>query len=389
MTETVSTIVPTYNEAENVERIVDRLLEVMAGTDYGTEILVMDDDSPDGTWEIARETYRGDDRVAVHRRTSDHGLARAVTDGFHRATGAFCAVIDADLQHPPEKLPALVAELDRRADIAVGSRYVPGGGIENWPRSRRIVSKGATALARMGVPAARGLSDPVSGFFAVRRSVVDGIELEPHGYKILLEVLAKGEFDAVREVPYRFAERDRGESNLTLGEYQNFAEHLLGLAFLSHGFGEERTPMRAVRGTEFALVGGIGTLVNTLVFAAGTTAFGLHYLLAGVVAFLVAVNWNFLGNWGLTFDRPRENVPARWAKFHAVSVGGFAIYGGLLTASVEILGLPELAANVLAILGSSAFNFLGTDEFVFREEDTPASDFGAEPNDKPQRTGIK
>lgn len=125
----VSIIVPTYNEAENIEPVVDRCLAALDG--YETEILVVDDDSPDRTWAVAEALYVDESRVRVVRRWRDKGLAQSVTEGFRRASHQFCAVIDADLQHPPEKLGALVAALAYGADVAIGNRHVEGGGIEN------------------------------------------------------------------------------------------------------------------------------------------------------------------------------------------------------------------------------------------------------------------
>lgn len=364
-TETASIIIPTYNEAENIEHVVDRILSALEKTKYGIEILVMDDDSPDGTWKKAQEEYQDDSRVHVVRRREQPGLSMAVSEGFIRAAGEFCAVIDADLQHPPERLPSLIDEIAGGADVAIGSRHIEGGGIENWSSSRKVISKGAGYIAELSVPSARNLSDPMSGFFAVRRSVVDGVLLEPRGYKILLELLAKCDVGEIVEVPYVFKERERGESKLTLGEYQNFAEHILGLSLMSHGFGEMRTPMRMVRALEFAAVGGIGTLVNILVFWLLSPVLGVHYLVAGAGAFFAAVNWNFIGNWAITFNRPKAAVMEKMLKFYTVSIIGYLGYSTVLALLVGVVGLPEMVANVGAIISASVINFLGTDGFVF------------------------
>lgn len=359
----VSVIIPTYNEVENIERIIDRCLLALSG--YQSEILIVDDDSPDGTAAVAKESYADDDRVRVIRRTEDKGLAQSVTDGFRRVEHDYCAVIDADLQHPPEKLADLFQALDEGADIAVGSRHLDGGGIDNWPRSRKLISWGATQLARLALPAARSQSDPMSGFFAVRRDVVADVTLDPRGYKILLEVLTKGEYETVVEIPYVFKERERGESKLTCQEYKHFVEHLALLSVQSYLGDRNVDPNRVVRAAEFGLVGAIGTLVNTLVFGGLHLVGGLHYLLAGTVAFVVALNWNFLGNWALTFDQPTSRIGHQYVKFTAVSLGGFFLYSGLLAVTVDILSMPALFGNVLAIGGASVFNFLGSELFAF------------------------
>lgn len=359
----LSVVIPTYNERPNVLDVVQRCLSSLAG--YDAEVLVVDDDSPDGTAAFARDAFGDDERVRVIRRTEDRGLAQSVTRGFHDASHEFCAVIDADLQHPPEKLPELVEELEDGADVAVGSRHVDEGGIENWSRSRRLVSWGATTATRAVLPAARGCSDPLSGFFAVRREVVDGVRLDPKGYKILLEVVTRGDYETVVEVPYVFTERERGESKLTAGEYKKFVEHLGALAATSYGLDRVVDPYRAVRAAEFGTVGALGTVVNVVAFSAVLLLAGAHYLAAGVVAFLLALNFNFAGNWALTFDQPSAGIASKYLRFHAVSVAGFVLYMGLLAGLVGGFGVRPLLGNVIAIAGASVFNFIGSEVFAF------------------------
>jgi dolichol-phosphate mannosyltransferase len=221
-----SVVIPTYNEAANVLHVVERCRETLADRPY--EVIVVDDDSPDGTWRVVSEEY-DDDRVQVIRRTDDKGLATAVVRGFREATHDLCAVMDADLQHPPERLPDLIDAFDEDTDVVIGSRHVDGGGIENWPIERRVVSRGARLVTKLCLPQVRDIDDPLSGFFVVRREILDDVTLSPSGYKILLEVLARCPCDGVTEVPYVFTERQRGSSNLTAGEYLNFLRHVATL----------------------------------------------------------------------------------------------------------------------------------------------------------------
>ncbi len=223
----VSIIVPTFNEAENVETVISRCRGAMDGRDY--EVLVVDDDSPDGTWRVAERVSADTDRVSVFRRQSERGLGSAVAFGFERATKEFCVVIDADLQHPPEFIPELLNHATEYVDVVIGSRYRKGGHVENWPLSRQVISRGAIAIAKLWVPDARGLNDPLSGFFLVRRSVVEEAALEPKGYKILLEILVNCEYSHVVEVPYQFHQRRHGSSKLTLDACGQFLAHLLAL----------------------------------------------------------------------------------------------------------------------------------------------------------------
>jgi dolichol-phosphate mannosyltransferase len=223
----VSIVVPTFNEAENVERVIARCRQAMDGRDY--ELLIVDDDSPDGTWRIAEAAGEDIDEVRVFRRQSERGLGTAVVHGFERATKDFCVVIDADLQHPPELIPELANHVTEYVDVVVGSRYRKGGRVVNWPLSRQLISRGAIALTKLCLAETRGLNDPLSGFFLVRRSVIDEVDLDPTGYKILLEVLVECEYGHVVEVPYQFDERRYGQSKLTTDSCRAFVEHLMTL----------------------------------------------------------------------------------------------------------------------------------------------------------------
>lgn len=366
-TESVSVLIPTYNERENIGITIDRCLQVLDSTGYKYELLVVDDDSPDRTWEFVETEYRDDDHVEVLRRTENRGLALSIVDGFRAASMAYCVVIDADLQHPPEKIPDLLAALDAGADLAIGSRHVEDGGIKDWSWFRKTVSKGATALTKRILPTAEGISDPMSGLFAVRRSVVADIELQPQGYKVLLEIISKCDIDRIEEVPYTFRERTAGESKLTAGQYQQFVEHLLELSIGEYANKIKKNPRRVVRMLEFFAVGAVGVLVNTLVLLLLLQG-GTHYLVAGAFAFLAAVQWNFAGNWAITFDRPRDAITKRYVAFHTVCVLGLVIYELVLSLLLFVPGIPILLANIGAIGAASVWNFIGSDTTAFADD---------------------
>lgn len=223
----LSVVVPTYNEAENVGRLVERVTTALAGVDF--EVLFVDD-SADGTEQVLFELARNAPRLRIVHRTGRRGLASAVADGIELATGDVICVLDADLQHPPEAMRALMDALERtRADLAIASRYIPGGGYD-FTLARRVVSRVATALAWLLLRRARSVSDPLSGFFAFRRGVVDGIRLQPIGFKILLEILVRGRVSRVVEVPYRFGARGAGKSKLTQAQHLEYLKHLLVLS---------------------------------------------------------------------------------------------------------------------------------------------------------------
>jgi dolichol-phosphate mannosyltransferase len=174
---------------------------------HSWELIVVDDGSPDGTADLA-ESYADVHPVRVVRRPGKAGLASAVLAGFAQARGDMLVVMDADLSHPPEAVPRLVSAIVDGADLAVGSRYVKGGGTEDWPLKRRVVSRAACLMGNLLVP----VRDCTSGFFAIRRSAIDGVKLNPIGFKIGFEVMARAKYKKVVEVPYVFRDRELGKS---------------------------------------------------------------------------------------------------------------------------------------------------------------------------------
>lgn len=220
----VSVILPTLNEAANLALLVPRISRALAGREH--EILVVDDQSPDDTPAVCAELARQYPVRLLVRTDPKDGLSGAVLHGLAAARGEYLVVMDADLQHPPERLPAVLEPLEGdAADFVVGSRYVPGGSPgERWGLGRRLNSTVATVLAR---PFARGVRDPMSGFFALRRRTYAGAErLTPLGYKIGLELMAKCRARRILEVPIQFGRRAHGQSKLSLTEQFRYLEHL-------------------------------------------------------------------------------------------------------------------------------------------------------------------
>jgi dolichol-phosphate mannosyltransferase len=213
----VSVVVPTYNEKKNIKALVEAILSAA-----DAEIIVVDDGSPDGTGQEADNLAAVYGITVIHR-SGKLGLASAIIEGFKKASCEIVGVIDADLSHPPQLIPQLVAPIAKgEADIAVASRYVRGGAEENWPWWRKLTSKGAGVLAAPLTP----LKDPMSGYFFMRKSVIDGVMLDPVGFKIGLEVLVKGRYRKAVEIPYVFRNRKAGKSKLNYLEYVNYLRHL-------------------------------------------------------------------------------------------------------------------------------------------------------------------
>lgn len=219
----ISIVIPTYNEATTLPVLARRLAAALEGRSW--ELIVVDDGSPDGTADVAT-ALAPELPARVVRRPGKRGLASAVVDGFAAATGDTLVVMDADLSHPPEVVPRLVDALAHGADLAVGSRYVPGGGTVDWPLRRRVVSRVACLMGNALVP----VRDATSGFFALRRPVVDGVHLNPIGFKIGFEVIARGRYARATEVPYVFRDRAAGSSKFGSREILSYAVQLAQVA---------------------------------------------------------------------------------------------------------------------------------------------------------------
>jgi len=252
----VSVITPTYNEAENLPILVGRLHAALGRVPH--EIIVADDDSPDRTWEVGEQLAVDDPTVKVMRRFHDPGLSASVLDGMSMARGELLVVIDADLQHDTAVLPEMISHVQSgQVDVCVGSRSTEGGGYGDWSASRRFVSWVATLIARLmlRVP----VSDPMSGYFVVSREAYERTapDINPRGFKILLEFIGRNRDLRVDEVGYEFAGRVHGETKLNRSVIRSY---LLGVAELR--VGRQINPTFVL----YALVGIVGLVVNSVVF---------------------------------------------------------------------------------------------------------------------------
>lgn len=244
----VSIVVPTYREAENLRALVPQIAAAMGATGRSYEVVIVDDDSRDGTEAVVAE-LSGWHPVRLITRTDERGLSSAVVRGFAESRGARLVCMDADLSHPPAVLGAMLAVLDEpEVDFVLGSRYVAGASTDQaWGLGRWINSRVATLLARPFTT----VRDPMSGFFALPRAVYErAADLNPIGYKIGLELIVRGKCRNVREIPIHFADRQHGESKLSLGEQLRYVRHLRRLAAYKFGLW-----------WQFAQMGFIGALV--------------------------------------------------------------------------------------------------------------------------------
>ena len=227
----VSVVIPTYQESESIEAVVAQVSAALDRVTQGSfEVIVVDDDSPDGTWQVALGTVQHFPSVRVMRRTGDRGLSTAVVRGWQVACGEILGVIDGDLQHPPEVLALLYKKIGEGFDLVVGSRHVAGGGVSDWRLTRRLLSRGAQALGLLLLPRVlTRVSDPMSGCFMVRREAIENVPFSPVGYKILIEVIGRGRVGSIGEIGYVFRERSDGHSKVTLKVYVDYVRHLARL----------------------------------------------------------------------------------------------------------------------------------------------------------------
>ncbi|HLD38986.1 MAG TPA: polyprenol monophosphomannose synthase [archaeon] len=198
-------ILPTYNERDNIEASVNRI--VQSGID--AHILIIDDNSPDGTWKIAKKIKKYNKNVSVVRRDFERGLGSAIKLGLTTSDGII-GVMDADLSHDPSILPHIAKKFEEGADFVIGSRYIHGGGVDEWGFYRRVISKIATFMVR---PITH-VKDPLSGYFFVKKSVVNSLEINPESCKICLDILVRGNYKKVCEIPYLFVNRRFGKSKI-------------------------------------------------------------------------------------------------------------------------------------------------------------------------------
>jgi dolichol-phosphate mannosyltransferase len=352
----LSLVLPTYQEKHNIELIVEQLA---AKLDYflpgAYELIVVDDDSPDLTWSIAAELTVKYPQLRVIRRVDERGLATAVIRGWQVARGRVLGVIDADLQHPPEVLGQMWAAVnhDHGADLAVASRNVEGGGVSEWSILRRILSRGAQILGLIIFPEGVGrISDPMSGYFLVQREAIANKILSPLGYKILVEVVGRGQIDKIAEVGYEFQERQSGDSKVTGKQYIEYIRHLLRLR-LSH----------SRRLLLFLAVGLSGVFVDMAVLYLLRENHYLPLEYSKVLAAEVAIINNFMWNDRWTFgdvsiqQKGSRRKLRRFIKFNLVCLIGVILSVLILKLLVWSGIKNEYGANFMAIVCVTIWNY--------------------------------
>lgn len=359
MTPDLTIVVPTFNERDNIPELITRLAGALDGESW--EVVFVDDDSSDGTIETLRAATRQNPQVRMLHRIGRRGLSSAVVEGIQSSVAPFVAVMDADLQHDERLLPQMLARLRAgEVDLVIGSRYADGGGVGGWDVKRARMSRLASRLARLVTPTP--LSDPLSGFFMLRREAFDRVvrKLSSQGFKVLLDIIASGRGDlTIGELPYTFAARTHGDSKLDSAIAWEY------LALLIDKTIGRIVPTRFVM---FAAVGGLGVGVHLGFLGVGAELIGASFLLSQSVATIAAMTFNFLVNNILTY---RDRRLTGWGfiggllSFYAVcSVGAVANVG--IANFLFTQHYSWWLAGVAGILVGAVWNYAASSFFTWR-----------------------
>jgi len=374
----VSIIIPTYNESENIIQVLKSIGEHIP-KDIATEAIVVDDNSPDGTGKIV-EDYINDAQNktgytigVIHRKTKS-GLSSAILDGIQHSSGETVVVMDSDFSHPPKIIPQLVEEIKTsKCDIAIASRFVPGGAINGWSTKRKLISKTAKGIAKVGLGVNE--SDPMSGFFAFKRKILDCIKFDAIGYKMLLEILVKTKGAKVKEIPYTFTNRTHGSSKLDSSTMLDYVKSVWKLYRYGHKtkVSDTRTSIHFIsKAGRFYTVGASGLLVNyviSLLFADAVMNF--WYIHATIIGIAISMSSNFILNKIWTFeDRNFEakKTLVQYGKFVGFSSLGALIQLGMVYVLVDNYQFVYSIALILAVIIAASSNFIFNKKWTFKEK---------------------
>jgi dolichol-phosphate mannosyltransferase len=407
----MSIVIPTYNEAENISRLIEAIEDNLP-PGFFTEIIVVDDNSPDGTGKIV-ETYTQNNNnatkksslqrqdqeqkqknvleingnkncsVKVINRQNRTGLIPAILQGISSSAGDYILVMDADFSHSPENIPRMIEELLHNPDqIVVASRYIKGSSVVGWPVKRKIISRCANIIARY-VLRLCNITDPMSGFFAFRRHLIENITIDTSGYKLLLELLVKvnGGSTRVREIPYTFTDRQSGRSKMDNGvvlDYIRAVWHLYRYGQKSKQTSEQSKEKRKSilflsKAGRFFTIGASGLLLNYVIsylLSNGILA-NLWYVQATAIGIICSITSNFFLNKAWTFED--RNFSARhtlrqYGLFFGMSSIGAALQLAILYLLVESADMKYEVSLILAVAIASMSNFLLNKKWTFREK---------------------
>ena len=374
----ISIIVPTYNESQN---IIGILKSIHANIPKGilTETIVVDDNSPDGTGKIVEDYISNLKKIAentiaiIHRKTKN-GLSSAILNGVQNAKGETIVIMDSDFSHPPQTLPKMIEAFKKyQCDLVVASRYITGGHIEGWSIKRKLISKIATVIAKKGLGVKT--KDPMSGFFAFKKNIVNGLNFDALGYKFLLELLVKTKGIHIREIPYTFEDRKFGSSKLdssTVIDYLKSVWKLYKNGKIKTSDEKRNSVKFFSKAARFFTVGATGIGVNYIVSILLTSGLAeLWYVHANIFGIIASISTNFLLNKVWTFedtDFSRKRVLSQYGKFGLFSSVGALVQVSMMFWLVESYNVDQPLALIFAI-GIAAFsNFILNKKLTFKEK---------------------
>jgi dolichol-phosphate mannosyltransferase len=340
----VSLITPTYNERDNLALLVRRVHSAL--NSYPYELIIVDDNSPDGTAEIAQELSQRYP-IQVICRQERRGLASAIMEGFKQAQGEILGVIGANLKHPPEKIPELLGEVENGIDLVIASRYVSAEGLVGR-RIPRLIAR----LARLLLPSIGKIKDPLSDFFLIKRKWLENLELRPASYKLLLNILTDGKVKEIKEIPYNCQEAALGSSKFN---FKGQAKCLEQILFFSGKDGEVK------RFIKFCLVGASGIGISTAVFWLLFLFTGVHDLVALPLSIEASIISGFILNNFWTFQDKKagklKDTVKRGLKFNLISLVSLLIYYAIYTPLTRLYGFYEPLAFLIAVGAGVVWNF--------------------------------
>jgi len=358
----ISLVIPTRNEAGNIEPLLMRIHQAVKG--IATEVVFVDD-STDNTPEVIRKLQEWFPLPVklIHRPKEErkNGLGGAVVDGFKAAQAKWMCVMDADLQHPPEMIPRLYRQAQKTgADIVMGSRLAPGGDASSLGFTRTLISYAFAWTTRLTFPQRlRKVTDPLTGFFMTRRAALNPEDLRPDGFKILLEILVSHPHLKVAEVPIQFGYRNAGESKASVSETVKFFKGLFRLRLA----GNENF-------AKFLVVGLSGLFVNSFVLWAFAEYAAVHYLLAAVIATQASTLWNFGLTEGWVFGKraTERSFLTRLVSFLLMNNAMLLLRGPIMTLLVSQLGVHYVIANLASLFAMTALRYLFADRWIWNKK---------------------
>ena len=374
----VSIIIPTYNESENIINILHSIKEIIP-KNILTQTIVVDDNSPDGTGKLVEDYLKNVKKMADHtieiiHRKAKNGLGSAILNGIQQAKGDTIVVMDCDFSHPPQIIPKLVESIKKyQYDIAVASRYIKGGKIQGWSQKRKLMSKFATLIAKKGLGV--NTKDPMSGFFAFKRSIIKELNFDAIGYKILLEIIVKTKGVNIKEIPYTFQDREFGSSKLGIKTILDYYKSVWKL--YRYGKPLEKQEKRASvkflsKAGRFYTVGASGFIVNYLISLFFTSGgYDMWYLHATVIGIFASITSNFVLNKIWTFgdrDFKIKKTISQYGKFAMFSSLGALVQLGMVYFLVDGNNIAYPLALIIAVITAAFGNFILNKKWTFKEK---------------------